>query len=109
MQGDDLDYELLRKLDELNSTNQRDLAVRMGISVGKVNFCLRAVIEKGWVKVNNFKRADNKWAYAYLLTPNGVSAKVSLAKAFLERKEREFEQLQAEIDRLRTEIESEQK
>ena len=81
MQGDDIDYELLRRIEELGSTNQRDLAARMGISVGKVNFCLRAVIEKGWVKVNNFKRADNKWAYAYLLTPSGVSAKVSLAKS----------------------------
>ncbi|MFY7864471.1 MarR family EPS-associated transcriptional regulator [Roseateles sp.] len=108
MLGDDLDYELLRNIEERNSTNQRDLAVRMGISVGKVNFCLRAVVEKGWVKVNNFKRADNKWAYAYLLTPSGVSAKVTLAKAFLDRKEREFEQLQAEIDRLRTEIDLEQ-
>jgi len=109
MQGDDLDYELLRNIEERNGTNQRDLAARMGISVGKVNFCLRAVIEKGWVKVNNFKRADNKWAYAYLLTPTGVSAKFSLAKAFLDRKEREFEQLQAEINRLRNELELEQK
>ncbi|MDC8784095.1 MarR family EPS-associated transcriptional regulator [Roseateles koreensis] len=108
MQGDDLDYELLRKIEELNSTNQRDLAARLGISVGKVNFCLRAVIEKGWVKANNFKRADNKWAYAYLLTPSGVSAKVGLAKAFLERKEREFERLQKEISALRQEALQEQ-
>jgi len=109
MQGDDLNYELLRKIEEQDNTNQRDLAVRMGVSVGKVNFCLRAVIKKGWVKVNNFKRSDNKLAYAYLLTPSGVSAKVSLAKTFLDRKEREFEQLQAEINRLRTEIDLEQK
>jgi len=108
MQGDDLDYELLRKIEELNSTNQRDLAARMGISVGKVNFCLRAVIEKGWVKVNNFKRADNKWAYVYLLTPSGASAKVSLAKAFLARKELEFERLQEEISALRKEAQQEQ-
>jgi len=104
MQGDDLDYELLRKIEETNSTNQRDLAARMGISVGKVNFCLRAVIEKGWVKVNNFKRADNKLAYAYLLTPAGAKAKIQLTRNFLRRKEDEFELLQAEIERLRQEV-----
>ncbi|HWJ96049.1 MAG TPA: MarR family EPS-associated transcriptional regulator [Telluria sp.] len=101
----DLDYQLLRQIAEQESTNQRDLAQRMGVSVGKVNYCLRAVIDRGWVKVNNFRRADNKWAYAYLLTPKGASAKVRLARAFLARKEQEFEQLQCEIRTLREEIE----
>ena len=100
----DLDYELLRQLGGSESTNQRDLAARLGVSVGKVNYCLRAVIDRGWVKVNNFRRADNKWAYAYLLTPSGVSAKVHLTRKFLERKEREFEQLQGEIAMLRREV-----
>lgn len=108
MQVDDLNYELLRKIEELRNTNQRDLAARLGVSVGKVNFCLRAIVEKGWVKVNNFKRADNKCAYAYLLTPSGARAKVSLAKAFLERKELEFELLQEEIFALRKEARQEQ-
>jgi EPS-associated MarR family transcriptional regulator len=105
---DDLDYELLRQIEEQKHTNQRALAERMGVSVGKVNYCLKAVVERGWVKVNNFRRADNKWAYAYLLTPSGASAKMRLARAFLERKEREFEQLQQEISALRQEIRSEQ-
>ncbi|WP_431259088.1 MarR family EPS-associated transcriptional regulator [Roseateles chitinivorans] len=105
---DDLDYEILRQIGEQENTNQRALAERMGVSVGKVNYCLKAVVERGWVKVNNFRRADNKWAYAYLLTPSGASAKLRLARAFLDRKEREFEQLQQEISALRQEIRSEQ-
>jgi EPS-associated MarR family transcriptional regulator len=100
----DFDYELLREISQQKSTSQRALAERMGMSVGKVNYCLRAIVEKGWVKVNNFRRADNKWAYTYLLTPSGARAKVLLARSFLERKEREFVQLQSEIAALRSEV-----
>ena len=103
-QSNDLDYALLSQIAEQNGTNQRALAERLGVSVGKVNYCLRAVIDRGWVKVNNFRRSDNKWAYAYLLTPSGVNAKVTLARNFLERKEREFEELQSSIAALREEI-----
>jgi MarR family transcriptional regulator, temperature-dependent positive regulator of motility len=99
----EIDYRLLRHIAEQENSNQRDLALRMGVSVGKINYCLRAVIDRGWVKVTNFRRADNKWAYAYLLTPSGARAKVRLARAFLERKEQEFEQLQREIHALRAE------
>lgn len=102
----ELDYQLLRQIAEHESSNQRDLAQRMGVSVGKVNYCLRAVIDRGWVKVNNFRRADNKWAYAYLLTPRGARAKVRLARAFLKQKEQEFEKLQRVLHALRKEIDS---
>jgi len=105
-QSNDLDYALLRQIAEQNSTNQRALAERLGVSVGKVNYCLRAIVDRGWVKVNNFRRSDNKWAYAYLLTPSGASAKVRLARDFLERKEHEFKLLQNEISALRQEIQS---
>jgi len=101
---DELDLELLRQIAEEQPPNQRALANRLGVSVGKINYCLRAVIDRGWVKVNNFRRADNKWAYSYLLTPSGTAAKLRLAKAFLARKEREFERLQGEIDNLRKEV-----
>ena len=104
----DIDYELLRQLGGSESTNQRDLAQRLGVSVGKVNYCLRAVVDRGWVKVNNFRRADNKWAYAYLLTPSGVSAKLQLTRKFLERKELEFTKLQEDISRLRIEVSRDQ-
>lgn len=103
----DVDYELLKQIEQVSISNQRDLAQRMGISVGKINYCLRAVIDRGWVKANNFRRSDNKLAYAYFLTPSGAQAKMRLARAFLARKEREFEQLQLEIDALRRQIKQE--
>ncbi|PTT75049.1 MarR family EPS-associated transcriptional regulator [Pelomonas sp. HMWF004] len=104
--GNETDYVLLSHLEAATDANQRELAKRLGISVGKVNYCLRAVVDRGWVKVNNFRRADNKLAYAYLLTPSGVNAKLRLARMFLERKEQEFEQLQSEIQMLRNEVAS---
>lgn len=102
-----LDYELLRELEGREFTNQRVLADRLGVSVGKVNYCLKAVVDRGWVKVNNFRRADNKLAYAYLLTPSGMRAKMQLTRAFLARKELEFEQLRHEIATLRHEVSEE--
>lgn len=104
---DRLNYELLRELEGQEFTNQRALADRLGVSVGKVNYCLKAVVERGWVKVNNFRRADNKLAYAYLLTPSGMRAKMQLTRAFLARKELEFERLQHEIAALRHEVSEE--
>ena len=104
MPGNKLDYELLQQIATQSSASQRGLAVRLGVSVGKVNYCLRALVDKGWVKASNFRRSDNKWAYAYLLTPSGVSAKLQLTKDFLTRKEQEFEQLQADISALRLEL-----
>lgn len=100
----DLQLELLRQLERRSDSNQRDLAQRLGVSVGKINYCLRAVIDRGWVKVKNLRRSDNKLAYAYLLTPSGAFAKMKLARAFLERKEHEFELLQEEISALRQEL-----
>lgn len=100
----ELDFELLRHLEVAADSSQRDLAQRLGVSVGKINYCLRAVVDRGWVKVNNFRRADNKWAYTYLLTPSGVNAKLRLTRTFLARKEQEFEALQREIEVLRAEL-----
>lgn len=105
---DDLDYALLSQIAAQQNASQRDFATNLGVSVGKLNYCLRAAVDRGWVKVNNFRRSDNKWGYAYLLTPSGVSAKLGLAKAFLERKELEFEHLQSQITALRQEVQSSQ-
>ena len=104
---DDFQYELLRQITYQPDATQRSLATRLGVSVGKVNYCLRALVDKGWVKADNFRRSDNKWAYAYLLTPRGASAKVRLARDFLARKESEFERLQVEIAVLRGELQQE--
>ena len=108
MPGNKLDYELLQQIATQSGASQRGLAVRLGVSLGKVNYCLRTLVDKGWVKASNFRRSDHKWAYAYLLTPSGVSAKLQLTRDFLTRKEQEFEQLQAEIALLRNEVLQEQ-
>ena len=100
----ELDYQLLQALDHEPAASQRSLAVRLGVSVGKVNFCLRALVDKGWVKAQNFRRSDNKWAYAYLLTPHGVGARVQLTRDFLARKEREYEALARQIHALKDEL-----
>ncbi|MEI7612368.1 MAG: MarR family EPS-associated transcriptional regulator, partial [Betaproteobacteria bacterium] len=82
---------------------QRDLAVRLGISVGKTNYCLSALVDKGLVKINNFRRANNKLAYAYLLTPRGIEEKARVTVSFLQRKMREYAELSDEIEVLRRE------
>jgi EPS-associated MarR family transcriptional regulator len=104
MEQEDLDLELLRELALQPSASQRSLAQRLGVSVGKLNYCLRALVGRGWVKANNFRRSDSKLAYAYYLTPRGLSAKMKLTSSFLRRKEAEFELLQVQIAALRVEL-----
>lgn len=104
MLAEDLRYKLLKLLAEEPQISQRDLAGRLGISVGKANYCLTALIDKGLVKINNFRRANNKLVYAYLLTPRGIEEKAHVTVSFLQRKIREFAELQEEIDALRQEM-----
>jgi EPS-associated MarR family transcriptional regulator len=103
MAPQDLPYYLLCQLTHEPAASQRGLAERFGVSLGKVNYCLRALVDKGLVKANNFRRSDNKLAYSYMLTPAGFDEKGRLAKAFLKRKLVEFELLQQEIETLRQE------
>jgi len=100
----EVDLELLRQLEAEPQVNQRSLAVRLGLSLGKANYCLRALVRKGLVKIQNFRRSDRKLAYAYVLTPKGVREKARLTIAFLEAKQDEYERLQAEISRLKGEV-----
>lgn len=86
-------------------SSQRGLAERFGVSLGKVNYCLRALIDKGLIKASNFRRSDNKWAYAYVLTPAGLEEKSRLTKVFLHNKLIDFEVLQQEIEALKRELE----
>ncbi|MGP1680410.1 MAG: MarR family EPS-associated transcriptional regulator [Burkholderiales bacterium] len=95
---------LLRLLEAKPDLSQRDLARELGTSLGKVNYCLNALIDKGLVKVRNFRNSSNKLAYAYLLTPRGVDSKATIAMAFLKRKMAEYETLKAEIEQLRREV-----
>ncbi len=103
MFNDDTSYGLLKTLENNPSLSQRDLAKRLGVSLGKVNFCLNALIEKGCLKVNNFRNSENKLAYAYLLTPRGLEERARMTVAFLQIRMREYELLRAEIEELRRE------
>ena len=97
-------YKLLKLLHENPEMNQREIAKELGLSLGKVNFCLKALIEKGLVKVGNFSRSPNKKAYAYLLTLNGMEEKARVTFNFLERKQNEYESLKTEIEELKAEV-----
>ena len=101
---DEIDLHLLREIAADPATSQRSLARRLGVSLGRVNFCLRALADKGLLKANNFRRSDNKRAYAYVLTPKGVDEKVRLTVSFLQRKMVEYDRLQIELESLRREV-----
>jgi EPS-associated MarR family transcriptional regulator len=98
-------YGLLKTLEENPGISQRDLAKRLGVSLGKVNFCLNALVEKGSIKINNFRNSDNKLAYAYLLTPQGIESRAKMTVAFLKYKTQEYERLRVEIEELQREAE----
>lgn len=85
--------------------SQRTLAKELGVALGSINFCLHALVEKGWIKMQNFSQSENKLRYVYLLTPAGVSEKSKLTAEFLRRKVAEYEVLQAEIEALKSELE----
>ena len=97
-------YRLLQLLAAHPELSQRELAERAGISLGKANYCLKALVEKGWVKIQNFRDNRNKSAYLYQLTPAGVSEKLKVTRDFLARKVQEHAQIEAEIERLRSEV-----
>jgi EPS-associated MarR family transcriptional regulator len=96
--------ELMRLLSDQPAASQREISERLGLSLGKANYLVRALLDKGLVKAQNFRRSDNKMAYAYLLTPKGVAEKVRLTRAFLARKQLEFEALKGEILSLQVEV-----
>ena len=99
-------YKLLKLLHDNPDMNQREIASALGLSLGKVNFCLKALVERGWIKVGNFSRSPNKKAYAYLLTLKGIEEKAKVTFRFLEAKRQEYESLKAEIDALQAEVSS---
>lgn len=98
---------VLRLLEASPALTQREMAREMGVSLGKANYCLRALLAKGFVKAQNFRRSSNKRGYVYLLTPEGVTAKARLTRHFLERKREEYDALRLEIERLQRESEVE--
>ena len=105
MNKKDIHLDLLRKLEVNPEYTQRELSQEMGVSLGKVNYCMKKLIEKGWIKLSNFSHNPNKVGYIYLLTPKGIEQKTKLTILFLKRKIEEFEILKDEISELKLESE----
>ncbi|MFT6955257.1 MAG: EPS-associated MarR family transcriptional regulator [Halieaceae bacterium] len=99
----DAHYKLLKLLEQNPQASQREIAEDLGVSPGKVNYCIKALIGKGHIKAQNFKNSHNKAAYLYLLTPKGVNAKARITAAYLQRKIEEHEGLRNEIEQLQAE------
>ena len=96
--------DALRLLETNPEMTQRELAEALGVSLGAANYCLKALVEKGWLKLENFQNNPNKLGYLYLLTPMGIAAKTALTARFLKRKLAEYEALEAEIEQLKSEV-----
>ena len=103
--SEELRYLLLRYLSAHPRATQRELARALGMSLGKTNYCIRAVVSKGWVKVRNFRNSEKKSAYLYILTPKGIEEKINVTVAFLRRKREEYDALASEIAALTVEVE----
>ena len=101
---EDSHYKILRLLEQNPGISQREMAEALGVSLGKVNYCIRALMEKGHVKAQNFKNSRNKAAYLYLLTPSGIKAKARITAAYLQRKIADYEAIKAEIADLEAEL-----
>ena len=105
----EINYKLLKLLEEDPSLTQRQMAKEMGISLGKFNYCLKELVKKGFVKVDRFTTSENKAAYMYLLTPKGIEEKTRVTHGFLKRKIAEFEEIKQQIEELRQEMSKDQR
>jgi EPS-associated MarR family transcriptional regulator len=101
---EDTYFRVLRILQERPDVTQREIAKLLGVSTSGINYCLNALIDKGWVKVHNFSESKNKFGYVYQLTPSGIAQKATLTGRFLQRKLKEYEEMKAEIESLRSEV-----
>ncbi len=101
---EEIRYKILKLLAENPDISQRELAISLGVSLGKTNYCLQALKEKGWVKARNFKNNPDKRRYFYILTPKGIEEKAKVTARFLKRKLTEYQMLEIEIAQLRKEV-----
>jgi len=96
----DLEYKILKNIEDNPNMTQRQLAEELGVSLGKINYLIKALLDIGWVKIDNFRKSDNKVGYIYLLTPKGLAQKTIITQLFLQRKLEEYENLKDEIKKL---------
>ena len=108
MSNQELEYRTLKILEQQPDLTQRQLAEALGVSLGKAHYLVKSLIDVGWVKLDNFQKSDNKWGYAYLLTPKGIAEKAAITARFLVRKQREYNELQVEIAHLQEEVRQQQ-
>jgi EPS-associated MarR family transcriptional regulator len=108
MTNQELEFRALKILDQQPELTQRQLSEALGVSLGKTNYLLKSLINVGWVKLDNFQRSDNKWGYAYFLTPAGITEKAAITLRFLKRKKQEYNDLQSEIAQLQKEVQLQQ-
>ena len=101
---EDTYFRVLRMLQDNPDMTQREIAEKLGISTSGLNYCLKALIDKGWVKMQNFSQSKNKFGYIYVLTPQGLSEKIALTSRFLKRKMQEHDALKVEIETLKSEV-----
>ena len=92
------EFNVLRKIKSKPEYSQRELAYELGFSLGKLNYCLKALKIKGLIKINNFQKNPNKFGYVYMLTPKGIATKTKLTLNFMKRKMKEYDELKSEID-----------
>jgi EPS-associated MarR family transcriptional regulator len=104
MHKSDAEYLILKKFEDNPHLTQRELSKELGVSLGKTNYIINALIDKGWLKLKNFKRSDKKLGYSYLLTTQGIAEKAVLAQKFLKKKSDEYNKLKQEIENLRNEL-----
>jgi EPS-associated MarR family transcriptional regulator len=102
--NEEISYRVIKLIEQNPEISQRELAEELGVSLGKTNYCLKALIEKGIIKATNFKNSQNKLAYAYFLTPMGINEKVRITASFLKHKLAEFDALKHEIETLQREV-----
>ena len=104
MPSQDIQLRALRLLEQNPHLSQRQLSAELGVSLGKAHYVVKALINMGWVKLDNFRRSDNKLGYAYLLTAKGIAEKADITVRFLARKQLEYEALREEIEQLKAEV-----
>ena len=106
MTNQELEYRALKTLETNPELTQRQLAEELGISLGKTHYLIKSLINVGWVKLDNFQKSNNKWGYAYLLTPMGIAEKAAITARFLIKKQHEYNALRDEIAQLQAEVRS---
>ena len=109
MTNQELEYRALKILEQHPELTQRQLADKLGISLGKTHYLVKSLIDVGWVKLENFQKSNNKWGYAYFLTPMGIAEKAAITARFLIKKQREYNALREEITQLQAEVQSQSK